>query len=207
MPKDLVDLDVFTNPVRVPVGTDPRNAASVETPFQALANRTEFLRERIQPQRTVELRLSLYEAIQHGPWTWSTPVGNYLQTTSGNGNSTNLVWPLRGRIPAGAEIQRIQAIVDMGEAAAGGMTLSALSRVFNFLSPATVPSSAGPIVTATKTTAGVGLIDSGPVSYTVSDSEELLLMLAPRSNEPTLSPPDRVYAARVLYYVDTLQPS
>lgn len=206
MPKNIVDLHEFTTPVQVPVGTDPRNAASVETPFQALANRTEFLRERIQPQRTVELRLSLYEAIQHGPWTWSTPFGNYLET-SDSSLGTALVWPLRGRIPTGAEIQTIQAIVDMGEAATAGMTLRVLARSFNFSTPSTLPSST-PAPLGTKTTSGLGLIDSGPVSHTVSDDEELFLMLAPRSNEsPPLSPPDRAYAARVLYYVDTLQPS
>lgn len=44
MPKNLSDdPDDFTSPVVVPVGTDPRTAASVEEPFQALANRTATL--------------------------------------------------------------------------------------------------------------------------------------------------------------------
>lgn len=40
MAHNLTDVDVFTSAVTVPDGGDPRTAASVEVPFQALANRT-----------------------------------------------------------------------------------------------------------------------------------------------------------------------
>lgn len=40
MAKNLVEVDAHTTPVTVPEDGDARNAASVETPFQALANRT-----------------------------------------------------------------------------------------------------------------------------------------------------------------------
>lgn len=43
MPTNLTDVDTFTSPIAVPVGADARTAASVETPFQALANRTRNL--------------------------------------------------------------------------------------------------------------------------------------------------------------------
>lgn len=51
MPKNLTDSDIFTTPISVPVDTDARNAASVETPFQALANRTKFLHSRSEAEQ------------------------------------------------------------------------------------------------------------------------------------------------------------
>lgn len=43
MPKNLVDVNAFTDPIVVPVDADARNAASVEVGFQGLANRTRHL--------------------------------------------------------------------------------------------------------------------------------------------------------------------
>ncbi len=47
MPTNLTDVSTFTDPVAVPVDGDVRNAASVQTPFQALANRTRKLIDRL----------------------------------------------------------------------------------------------------------------------------------------------------------------
>lgn len=47
MAKDLTEVNEFTTNVTVPEGGDPRTASSVETPFQALANRTLHNRKRL----------------------------------------------------------------------------------------------------------------------------------------------------------------
>lgn len=47
MPQPITDVDAFTDPVSVPEDGDDRNAASVETSFQALANRTRNLKNRL----------------------------------------------------------------------------------------------------------------------------------------------------------------
>lgn len=47
MPTNLSDVSTFTSPVAVPADGDARNAASVQTPFQALANRTKWLYDKI----------------------------------------------------------------------------------------------------------------------------------------------------------------
>jgi len=47
MAQDIVDQDAFTDPVVEPVDGDVRNAASVQVPFRALANRTRRLKNRI----------------------------------------------------------------------------------------------------------------------------------------------------------------
>ncbi len=46
MPLPLTEADAYTADVTVPEDGDSRNAASVEGPFQALANRTEYLLRR-----------------------------------------------------------------------------------------------------------------------------------------------------------------
>jgi hypothetical protein len=50
MAKSLTDVDTFTTPVVVPEDGDSLVAASVETPFQALANRTLNLDKRTNPE-------------------------------------------------------------------------------------------------------------------------------------------------------------
>jgi hypothetical protein len=47
MAHNLTELDIFSSTVTVPDGGDPRTAASVELPFQSVANRTINLRNRI----------------------------------------------------------------------------------------------------------------------------------------------------------------
>jgi hypothetical protein len=49
MSNTLTEVDEFTANVTVPSGGDPRNAASVFSPFQALANRTTNLDGRVTP--------------------------------------------------------------------------------------------------------------------------------------------------------------
>lgn len=55
MPKNLTDVDVFTDPVLVPVGLDGHTAGSYEVPLQALANRTRHLKNE-QVEVTADLR-------------------------------------------------------------------------------------------------------------------------------------------------------
>jgi len=52
MPTNLTDVSTFTSPVAVPADGDARNAASVETPFQSLANRTKYLKDTIEAGST-----------------------------------------------------------------------------------------------------------------------------------------------------------
>lgn len=47
MPKDLTDVSQWEDAVEVPVDTDPADGASVEVGFQALADRTRFLLDRL----------------------------------------------------------------------------------------------------------------------------------------------------------------
>ena len=66
MPTDLTDQNVFTEPVSVPEEGDDRNAASVEIPFQALANRTRNLKHQLEAGiATLTQQLGALDAADH----------------------------------------------------------------------------------------------------------------------------------------------
>lgn len=77
MPKNLTDVDEFTDPVSVPVDSDPRNANSVEVPYQALANRTRNLDNRLSP---IEVNVTDGEWVYENPKsrTVLVPLANYI---------------------------------------------------------------------------------------------------------------------------------
>lgn len=72
MPTNLTDVNTFTTPVAVPAGSDTRNAASVQTPFQAVANRTHYLNERV--------KAALGGATGAGEWTYEGGVRSRTKT-------------------------------------------------------------------------------------------------------------------------------
>lgn len=65
MPKNLTDVSTFTDPIVVPVGTDPRTAASVELAAQGLANRTHSLNERRSLQAAYDRSVELGQQSPH----------------------------------------------------------------------------------------------------------------------------------------------
>lgn len=63
MPHNLTATSTFTAPVAVPSGGDERNAASVDTPFQALTNRTEWLKDNkpTKPSESVDNEIPRFD--------------------------------------------------------------------------------------------------------------------------------------------------
>ena len=123
MPKNLTDVATFTDPVSVPVDTDARNAASVEVPFQALANRTRQLKDQLEtsivpgtgefiypsnpllPTRTIELDpMSMQGA------DWGTETG-FQHREAQLGAREHLYLDLGGVLPSDAYVISLQAIV------------------------------------------------------------------------------------------------
>lgn len=78
MPKNLTDNPAAAfGTVTVPVDTDPRNAASVEDPFQQLADRTRFNYERFtENPGAVTLDGSIYQQIRYVGGTHANPHKN-----------------------------------------------------------------------------------------------------------------------------------
>lgn len=142
----ITDVDTFTNPVVVPEDGDDRNAVSVDTPFQALANRT----------YNSKLRLDGIDGATHA-WTaqhtftlppnYATPPTrtsylNMLEASDATGSNT-LSWttdsavvvPVAGaidiripfRMPVGSSFTQVNAYVFNGTAGAT-LTLKLMKR-------------------------------------------------------------------------------
>lgn len=72
MPANITDVSAFTSPIVVPVDGDPRNAASVGTAIQGLANRTRFLDDKIDTLAISGFRL------RGAPTRITTGSGTYI---------------------------------------------------------------------------------------------------------------------------------
>lgn len=91
MPTNIVDVDTFTDPVVVPVGTDSRNdaAGDVETLSQALANRTRNLKNRLDTNDTTHARRDTTNTFALGQTFSSTvSIGGTLTSAAINATGT-----------------------------------------------------------------------------------------------------------------------
>lgn len=68
MATPIVEVDEYTANVVAPEGGDVRNAASVRTPLQALANRTKYMADRLIGEETVT-----FEAVDPARWVRTGP--------------------------------------------------------------------------------------------------------------------------------------
>lgn len=115
MPKNLTEVDEYTADVAVPVGSDARTAASVETPFQALANRTRWLAngiERIRevPDTTALLALT---GVTPGQWCYVIGLGLYRFQTGPTllPDLSPMVFPSPGQGTNGAWVHVMVGVV------------------------------------------------------------------------------------------------
>lgn len=74
MSHNLTEVDTFSANVTVPDGGDPRTAASVETPLQALANRTKNLNGRLGKREQIAMYTLSGTGIALGGYATLTPL-------------------------------------------------------------------------------------------------------------------------------------
>lgn len=115
MPKNLTPAGGWAENVAVPVDADPRNAASVEVPFQALVDRNDFLRALLRDDAAASVYLDPRSAGQSGDWL---PVG--VGSIQSQSNNASLWFDLAAYLPNGARITNIQVLIDEGAARASG---------------------------------------------------------------------------------------
>lgn len=171
MPKDLTDVDEFTDPISVPVDSDPRNAASVETPFQGLANRTRNLKGIIDPDspvlRTIMIPLSSAQNIYNGTSlriSHTSSGGEIISEV--NTNVDQIRFPLY--LPSGAEVDRVR----MG---AERSTTNAVEVHLVRITPDKATPAAGSrveVATGSSTTSGAVIVDTGSGIGEVIDNED-----------------------------------
>ena len=144
MPKDLIDTPVFPSPVVVPVDTDARNAASVETPFQTLTNRTAFLKDELEglqaevihnPRRTRVIAIPASAFIFHRTYDpndpgfdiyqneWLMKVGNGVLRDGelfANEALAECFVNLGPYMPSGSRLESVFATVEPGSSRSSG---------------------------------------------------------------------------------------
>lgn len=136
MPTNITDSDAFTDPCTRPAGADVRNSASVQAPFQALANRTRFLANQLggitgagewtyRSARTRTMLFSLWDAQFHDlDWSRATdPTTNHYMTSGGD--QKPLVIPLQDALREGQSIDSIRVLCKPKTAQAPGSRMKA----------------------------------------------------------------------------------
>jgi hypothetical protein len=106
MPKNLTDVSVFTNPVVCPVDGDPLRATNCfETPLQALANRTRYLKEQVASVKRLTQPIEFLRPVLDADWSYPSHLGGFAQSEA---NAVYLLTPLRvyaGETLTGADIK------------------------------------------------------------------------------------------------------
>ena len=122
MPANLTDVDAYTTPVQVPVGSDPRGLTYLLTAFQALANRTHYLANRTTVVAERTFVVSPWQCSWNAGWT---PSASSLLSTS---NAATLRMSL-DFLPTGSVLKRMRVLVTPG---AGTMDFVLSRRTLTF---------------------------------------------------------------------------
>lgn len=120
MPTNLIEADVFTDPIAVPVDADPANAASVVVPFQGLANRTRNLKNYCTSVG-VQLPGPVTHTKRYGPASCVFEVpASWTRTEERVRSETNLArtYVDLSDLPRAGSILRVRVLVDPGIARA-----------------------------------------------------------------------------------------
>lgn len=123
MPKTLTDVASWDDVV-VPVDSDARNAASVETPFQALANRTKVLQNDFVLTGSQVVNIPPVAATPHTPQGGVAPAWQMLsgnpRTVQSKVDEAKLVVDLAAYLPDGAALTEIEVDINEGSTRSDG---------------------------------------------------------------------------------------
>ncbi len=206
MPKNLTDdPNSFDAEITVPVDSDARNAASVETPFQQLANRTAFVGKYVQSdewtypapkERTLVLGASEFSVIS-GTW------GGLPMIYSGRSNGADIAMQISG-LPSGAEITKVEFMIRPGASRATvGNRVTCDIAVYDPYDFSTLDTPAVPTYSDSATddgTSNVQVVTIAPDSPIAIDREagsRVYLYVSAGSDAGTNF--DAVYAVRLSY--------
>lgn len=125
MPNNLTDVNAFTSPIVVPAGSDDAGLTYLLTAFQALANRTEYLRQRVAVVTERTFVVSPHRAQFDSGWTRG-PVAAVSTSNSA------VVYLDLDFLPDGAVLKRVRALVTPG---ANTMSMDLRTRTLDFVTP------------------------------------------------------------------------
>lgn len=181
MPVNLTDDPVFTTPVTAPAGGDARTASSVQTPIQALANRTANLKARVDAvidgnevtasvvnvfeSPTITKFISLSSGVGGIPSNWEV---SSTGTAATNDDGVDYHVPIH--LPSGAVIKRVRVgITVTGTPGSGNAPYIQLRR--NMPDTGTGLTSSSAVATGTgATTAGSSVISTGTITVSIDNN-------------------------------------
>lgn len=200
MPANIVDVSTFTDPATRPADSDVANAASVEAPFQAAANRTRFLKDVLD---NLLAETAAPRVFGIGCFRPDTPT--QWDTTLTGAGAGHLAAPsidnalghfeIEG-LPNGATVTQVEVMIGTsGSRAAANRWQASLyhaKRLFGSLS------SSAPQVSTTINDLGVsGLALMGWAGLTEAIAEGSALVVQIEAPEGTLAAGDYLYGVRV----------
>lgn len=111
MPTNLTDVDAFTSPVAIPTDGDTRNAASVLPAFQALADRTRYLNNLVNPSGVARTIVLSPMALANANGGWGPDALGSLTNAEALTAGGKLTLDLGRLLPTGCQTTSIEAMV------------------------------------------------------------------------------------------------
>lgn len=172
MPEPLIEVAEFTADVTVPVAADPRTAASVRTPLQALANRTKHINDKLDlllPGYGADRELVIpLGAAVNSPDKWRFDAPPYIWTQISTSVPIIGVWNLR--LPHRGLLTRLRVSL---EGAGSHVGLPAVMPTVSLIQRGDTNSSGTLVATATDGSASTGAYQSGHIVELASLTENL----------------------------------
>lgn len=206
MPKNLTDVDAFTSPVAVPVDSDTANAASVETGFQALSDRTRYVYNVLNNEEWVTSPASRYLVLAAaglfaGQNGWQSASAGFASIALSTVDNAGAHLTLNRVLPSDAVLDRVDVLVNPGAARASGSNMSVSlweMPAYDFGSPPAAPTGNLLADVEDDTTTALQVITLSGLAYTL-DSQTDGLVLSVHAGATAGASPDHVHALRFIY--------
>lgn len=207
--KTLVAVPERADPVECPEGgVDLRKAITVEVGLQALLNRIAEAEKYINaghvyptplPVRTVTIdpaRGFRQDSFADPDWK----VSDQGEMTA-VANGVTLWIPLDGIVPDGAEVTKLEALVNPGEARSGGsrMWVGLYERTINWSSPSAGSAASQIGFNYDDTTTNLQVIPTSTISYTMDKSSGKIAWMTVSAGNTAATFNDKLYAVRITF--------
>jgi hypothetical protein len=218
MPVNIIDVSTFTDPVTAPAGGDVRNAASVVDPVQKLANRTRWLKNRIDgiaPQTGPNEGEIVYptpiagrtRVWGHGSFLPDAPA-NWDRTIAGAGGGLAYAptadaaaghFCIDG-LPAGCTVTRVDVLIGTSSTRTGTNRWRALLYVaaLGFSVPTATLTQIGTTLDDGGGATGLDVISFTGLTQSIDTSQDLVVaIIGPTGSIPSVD--DKLYGVRVTF--------
>lgn len=204
MPKNLTPAGGWAENVAVPVDADPRDAESVEVPFQALTDRTQYLRNQLEQDSASVVHIDPF-AGQSGGWA----SGGIISGVESTGILARLFFDLAAYLPDGARVLDIELMATEGAGRPLGsrLNLGLARKTVDWSTPADVPevalgyseSGGGSGFRVIALSDGVNWGGSAWAPITINKAQNAYTLRVTAGVDGGAHAPDTVHAIRVLY--------